>query len=170
MKRSMIGIALTMLLAVSTGTGCQATQYQQLIDSVEPRGVEVTGAEIIWSLLTPIGVVLDLNVIIWNGSDYALDIEQASYTIYVGGREVDEDTVYDILLQPTALTYIPVSVQLSITDLGQWVWDYLTEGIEIRVAVTLQVPLRIWGFRIASVPIPFDESTHYKLGERSAFS
>jgi len=53
MKRSMIGIVLTMLLAANTGTGCQATQYQQLIDSVEPRGVEVTGAEVQWSLLIP---------------------------------------------------------------------------------------------------------------------
>ena len=164
MKRLMIGIVLTMLLAVSTGTGCQATRYQEIRDSVEPRGVEVTGGEIQWSLLIPIGVVLDINAIIWNGSDYPLDIEQASYTIYVGGREVGEDTVYDIRLQPTALTYIPVSVQISIADLGQWVWDHLTEGTVIRVAGTMQVPLRIWGFRIASVPIPFDESTDYSLG------
>jgi len=163
-KRSIIGIVLTMLLAVSTGTGCQAAQYQQIRDSVEPRGVEVTGAEVQWSLLIPIGVVLDVDAIIWNGSDYALDVEQASYTIYVGGREVAEDAVYDVLLQPVALTYIPVSVQISIGDLGQWVWDYLTEGIEIRVAGTIQVPIRIWGFRIASVPIPFDESTYYRLG------
>lgn len=109
-------------------------------------------------------MVLDINAIIWNGSDYALDVEQASYTIYVGGREVAEDTVHDIILQPMALTYIPVSVQISIADLGQWVWDYLTEGTVIRVAGTMQVPLRIWGFRIASVPIPFDESTDYSLG------
>jgi len=160
----MIRIVLTILLAVSTGTGCQATQYQQIRDSVEPRGVEVTGAEVQWSSLIPIGVVLDVDAIIWNGSDFALDVEQASYTIYVGGREVDEDTVYDIILQPMALTYVPVSVQISIADLGQWVWDYLTDGIEIRVAGTMQVPIRIWGFRIASVPIPFDESTYYKLG------
>jgi len=164
MKWLMIGITLIMLLAFSTGTGCQATRYQQIRDSVESRGVEVTGAQVQWSLLIPTGVVLDLNAIIWNGSDYPLEIEQASYTIYIGGEEVGEDTVDDILLQPMALTYIPVSVKISIAELGQWVWDYLTGGVELRVAGTMQVPLRIWGFRIASVPITFDESTYYRLG------
>jgi LEA14-like dessication related protein len=165
MKRLVIGAVLIAMLAVSTGTGCQAIRYQQIRNSVQSRGVEVTGAEVRWTLLIPSGVVLHLNAIIWNGSDYPLEIERALYTVYVGGREAGENTVYDIQLPPQTLTYIPVSIDMSIVDLGQWVWEYLTGGIEIRVVGTVEIPLRIWGLRIGSVPIGFDESTYYRLGQ-----
>lgn len=85
MKRLMIGVILIALIAATAGTGCQATRYQQIRDSLEPYGVEVTGADVKWAFLIPTSVVLDLNAIIWNGSDYALEIERASYTVYSGG-------------------------------------------------------------------------------------
>lgn len=165
MKRLVIGAVLIAMLAIATGTGCQAIRYQQIRNSVQPHGVEVTGAEVRWTLLIPTGVTLSLDAIIWNGSDYPLEIERARYTVYIGEREVGEDTIYDVHLPPTALTYIPVSLNLSIADLGQWVWEYLTEGVEIRVAGTAEIPVRIWGFRVASVPVGFDESVYYRLSQ-----
>jgi hypothetical protein len=164
MSRLTIRFALIALVVASTGTGCQATRYQQIRDNIDSRGVEVTGAEVRWTSLIPASVVLHLNAIIWNGSDYGLEVEQAEYTVFIGGREVGGDVIHDIYLSPAALTYIPVSLEISIADLGQWVWVYLAEGVEIRVTGTMEVPIRIWGFRISSVPIAFDESTYYGLG------
>ena len=160
-----IGSALIALLAASTGTGCQATRYQQIRDRIEPRGVEVTDADVRWLLLIPASVVLHFDVIIWNGSDYGLKIDQATYAIFIGESEAGGDVIRGIYLSPATLTYIPVSLQISIVNLGQWVWEYLIRGVEVRVAGKMEVPIRIWGLRIASVPVAFDESTCYRLSE-----
>jgi len=93
-----------------------------------------------------------------------LEIGKTSYTVYIGEREVGADTIHDIYVLATAFTCIPVSLDISIADLGEWVWDYLTEGVEIRALGTMEVPVKIWGFRITSIPITFDESTYYSLG------
>ena len=163
MHRLAIAVVLTALVTVDTGTGCEALQYQQMTDAVKPHGVEVTGAEARGSSLIPTGVVLHLNAIIWNGSGNALEIEKADYTVYIRECKVHEDTIYGLKLEPQTFTYVPVSLNISIVELGIWVWDYLTEGVEIRVVGNLHIPLRIWRFRITAIQVPFDESTYYSL-------
>ncbi|MFP3898461.1 MAG: hypothetical protein ACLFVD_04045 [Dehalococcoidia bacterium] len=165
MRRLAIAVVLTALVAASTGTGCQALQYQQMADAVKPHGIEVTGVEVRGSSLIPTSVVLHLNAIIWNGSDYVLEIEKAEYTVYIRERKVHEDTIYGLELEPEMFTHVPVSVNISIAELGIWVWDYLTEGVEMRVVGTLHIPLRIWGFKITAIQVPFDESTYYSLSQ-----
>ncbi len=162
MKKFVIVLIFILLVVVSGGV-YQIHQYRQVEDGLESQGVEVTDIGIDWDGLTPTGLEIDLNANVKNNAEHGLEIEKFSYAIYLGESEIGRDNISDIYLYPETTTSIPISVKITAEDAAVTAVEYLTDGTEVRVLGSAEIPFEIWGVGVTSIIVDFNESTYYSL-------
>jgi len=140
-------VVLLIAIVVVAGIVVHLIQINEAGNQLSFEGVELYNIDVTGSvILIPTKIRIDLGVIVRNPTQYTLDIERMTYTIFIQGKHFGEGSSRDIVVPGGRAVPIPISLEVSVVSVISAVVDALRSGgFEVEVSGIVDVPIKFFG-------------------------